>query len=153
MRLYNTCFRALCNFFRAIRSPPPQVQRCPYAYARSCRSPDFHALLIGATISANLAIVPYSLITALPVFCLATLIWSTSTRPTVLSARPPCSFPVRRNRHCGWLLINCSVVLLTSRWWSSLLWATRNKNFWVGGGRGVVSFLGHFSSQSRRFRQ
>ena len=27
-----TCFRALCNFFRAIRSPPPQVQRCPYAY-------------------------------------------------------------------------------------------------------------------------
>ena len=23
VRLYNTCFRALCNFFRAIRSPPP----------------------------------------------------------------------------------------------------------------------------------
>ena len=30
--LYNTCFQALCNFFRAIRSPLPQVQRCPYAY-------------------------------------------------------------------------------------------------------------------------
>ena len=26
---YNTCVRALCNFFRAIRSPPPQFQRCP----------------------------------------------------------------------------------------------------------------------------
>ena len=33
VRLYNTCFRAWCTFFRAIRSPPPQVQRCPYAYA------------------------------------------------------------------------------------------------------------------------
>ena len=37
VRLYNTCFRAWCTFFRAIRSPPPpppppQVQRCPYAY-------------------------------------------------------------------------------------------------------------------------
>ena len=31
MRLYDTSFGALCNSFRAIRSPPPQVQRCPYA--------------------------------------------------------------------------------------------------------------------------
>ena len=35
--MYNTFFRALCNFFRATRSPPPppsQVQRCLFAYDR-----------------------------------------------------------------------------------------------------------------------
>ena len=35
VRLYNTCFRAWCTFFRAIRSPPPQFQRCPYAYGHT----------------------------------------------------------------------------------------------------------------------
>ena len=32
VRIYNWRFRAFCNFFWAIRSPPPQVRRCPYAY-------------------------------------------------------------------------------------------------------------------------
>ena len=32
VRIYNWHFRAFCNFFRAIRSPPPQVRGCPYAY-------------------------------------------------------------------------------------------------------------------------
>ena len=29
VRLYNTCFRALCFFFRAIRSPPPPSPKVP----------------------------------------------------------------------------------------------------------------------------
>ena len=33
VRVYYSRLRALCNFFRAISSPPPQVRRCPYAYA------------------------------------------------------------------------------------------------------------------------
>ena len=45
VRLSNTCFRALCIFFRAIRSPLPQVQRCPYAYGQVAHQggayPDF----------------------------------------------------------------------------------------------------------------
>ena len=32
VHLYNTCFRALCNFFSDNKVTAPQVQRCPYAH-------------------------------------------------------------------------------------------------------------------------
>ena len=46
VRLYNTCFRAWCTFFRAIRSPPPQVQWCPYAYANNINMTKTEFMLI-----------------------------------------------------------------------------------------------------------
>lgn len=34
----DSLFQALCSFFRGIRSPPPQVRRCPHANVSEARN-------------------------------------------------------------------------------------------------------------------